>query len=127
MTELLVWWRRELVGSLRHAHDDTMEFLYDRHWAESPTAFPISLSMPVRTEPYRSEANSFFAKRIAAKLPGEATSGSTRKKGDRVSERLRNSCAGMGAFRAPTFRFWFAGESSIGCLETVMVTEKTSH
>jgi len=53
MTGLHVWWRRDCVGSLQVDRDDRMEFCYDARWLASSDAFPISLSLPLRGEPYR--------------------------------------------------------------------------
>ena len=61
MTGLHVWWRRDCVGSLQVDRDDRMEFCYDARWLASSDAFPISLSLPLRGEPYREAAHHFFA------------------------------------------------------------------
>lgn len=61
MNGLNVWWRRECVGSLDADRTDRMEFRYAAQWLLSPHAFPVSLSLPLRAEPYRDAAHSFFA------------------------------------------------------------------
>lgn len=61
MNELRVWWRRECVGSLSADSTDRIEFRYDAQWLSSPHAFPVSLSLPLRAEPSRDAAHSFFA------------------------------------------------------------------
>lgn len=61
MNGLNVWWRRECVGSLDADPAGRMEFCYAAQWLTSPQAFPVSLSLPLRAEPYRDTAHSFFA------------------------------------------------------------------
>jgi len=61
MTGLHVWRRRDCVGSLQVDRDDRMEFCYDARWLASSDAFSISLSLPLRGEPYREAAHHFFA------------------------------------------------------------------
>lgn len=61
MSQLRVWWREECVGSLHADRNDRMEFRYDTRWLHDPAAFPVSLSLPLRPEPYGDAAHSFFA------------------------------------------------------------------
>jgi serine/threonine-protein kinase HipA len=69
VSELRVWWRQECVGVLhadggltRNAdRNDRMEFRYDARWLHDPTSFPVSLSLPLSSEPYGDVAHSFFA------------------------------------------------------------------
>ncbi|MFM9195166.1 MAG: type II toxin-antitoxin system HipA family toxin [Planctomycetia bacterium] len=61
MSESRVWWRQECVGTLRVDRNDRMEFHYDSRWLLSSAAFPVSLSMPLRPEPYGDAAHHFFA------------------------------------------------------------------
>lgn len=61
MNDLHVWWRRNCVGLLQVDRDDRMTFCYDAQWLASADAFPISLSLPLRSEPYRDTAHQFFA------------------------------------------------------------------
>lgn len=61
MSELRVWWRQECVGSLHVERNDRMEFRYDPRWLQSPVAFPVSLSLPLRAVPYGDAAHFFFA------------------------------------------------------------------
>lgn len=61
MNSLHVWWRRDCVGLLQVDRDDRMTFCYDARWLVSSDAFPVSLSLPLRSEPYRDAAHHFFA------------------------------------------------------------------
>jgi serine/threonine-protein kinase HipA len=61
MNSLQVWWRRDCVGLLQVDRDDRMTFCYDARWLVSSDAFPVSLSLPLRSEPYRDAAHQFFA------------------------------------------------------------------
>lgn len=61
MSELRVWWRQQCVGSLHADRNDRMEFRYDARWLQDPAAFPVSLSLPLRPEPYGDAAHNFFA------------------------------------------------------------------
>jgi serine/threonine-protein kinase HipA len=40
------------LGVLRYQAKTDLEFVYNREWLSSPTAFPISRSLPLREEPY---------------------------------------------------------------------------
>jgi len=61
VSQLGVWWRQECVGVLHADRNDRMEFRYDPGWLHNPAAFPVSLSLPLRLEPYGDVAHSFFA------------------------------------------------------------------
>ncbi len=52
----------ELVGEWRRPTGGRQEFLYAESWLVSPSARPISLSMPLRPcrEPYRGGVEAFF-------------------------------------------------------------------
>lgn len=48
-----VYWNDRLAGVIRET-DEGYEFAYDHDWLESTNHDPISLTLPIRTEPYRS-------------------------------------------------------------------------
>ena len=58
---LTVWWDREMVGALRiNRHGDT-SFSYAETWLRRPSARAISVSLPLRAEPFsRRESQPFF-------------------------------------------------------------------
>ena len=58
---LTVWWDREMVGALRiNRHGDT-SFSYAETWLRRPSARAISVSLPLRAEPFsRRESRPFF-------------------------------------------------------------------
>ena len=59
---LSVWMNGELVGGWRRPAAGGQEFLYAESWRSSPSARPISLSLPLRPsrEPYRACVEAFF-------------------------------------------------------------------
>ena len=62
MTDTLtVWWGDDIVGSLRiDRHGDT-SFCYAETWLIKPSARAISISLPLRAEPFsRHESRPFF-------------------------------------------------------------------
>lgn len=61
MKPLSVWWQQRLVGRVSLTSVERMEFAYAPEWLDSTFAFPISLSLPLRTESYGEPAHSFFA------------------------------------------------------------------
>lgn len=61
MKPLAVWWQHHLVGEVSLTRTERMEFAYAAEWLDSPSAFPISLSLPLRPESYGEPAHSFFA------------------------------------------------------------------
>ena len=61
MSQLPVWWTQRLVGTVELERNERMAFAYSAEWLGMPTAFPISLSLPLRAERYGAEAHSFFA------------------------------------------------------------------
>lgn len=61
MKLLPVWWQQSLVGHVRLTESERMEFTYAPQWLSSTSAFPISLSLPMRPEPYGEPAHGFFA------------------------------------------------------------------
>ena len=48
-----VYWNDRLAGVIRET-DEGYEFAYDHEWLGSPNNEPISLTLPIRPEPYRS-------------------------------------------------------------------------
>ena len=58
---LTVWWDREMVGALRiNRHGDT-SFSYAETWLAQASARAISVSLPLRAEPFsRRESRPFF-------------------------------------------------------------------
>lgn len=61
MSRLQVWWTQQLVGTVELDRNERMEFIYADDWLGFPSAFPISLSLPLRAEKYHEQAHSFFA------------------------------------------------------------------
>ncbi len=59
---LAVWMNGEHVGDWRLASGQGHEFVYAETWASSPSARPLSLSLPLRPsrEPYRRGVQEFF-------------------------------------------------------------------
>lgn len=52
---LRVYQNDRLVGQLLKQSSGAIEFRYDRGWLDRSTAFPVSLSLPLREEPWRGE------------------------------------------------------------------------
>jgi serine/threonine-protein kinase HipA len=52
---LRVYQNDRLVGHLLKEPSGAIEFRYDREWLERSRAFPVSLSLPLREEPWRGE------------------------------------------------------------------------
>lgn len=52
---LRVYQNDRLVGHLLKERSGAIEFRYDRQWLERSRAFPVSLSLPLREEPWRGE------------------------------------------------------------------------
>lgn len=52
---LRVYQNDRLVGYLLKEPSGAIEFRYDRQWLERSRAFPVSLSLPLREEPWRGE------------------------------------------------------------------------
>ena len=52
---LRVYQNDRLVGQLLKQPSGAIEFRYDRDWLDRSTAFPVSLSLPLREEPWRGE------------------------------------------------------------------------
>ncbi len=61
MNALTVWWDHAMVGALRiNRHGDT-SFSYAETWLGRPSARAISVSLPLRAEPFsRRESRPFF-------------------------------------------------------------------
>jgi serine/threonine-protein kinase HipA len=58
---LTVWWRDQTVGALRIDRQGDIEFTYAEAWRAASHARAISVSLPLRAEPYlRREARPFF-------------------------------------------------------------------
>lgn len=57
---LYVHHEQSRVGVLEQGPDDVLEFTYDAGWI-GERGFPISLAMPLREEPYREPAHTFFS------------------------------------------------------------------
>jgi serine/threonine-protein kinase HipA len=59
--ELVVWFESKIVGRLT-LDDDRFAFVYERAWLESTASFPISLTLPLRTDArVGGPAHAFFA------------------------------------------------------------------
>lgn len=52
---LCVWMNGLIVGDWKVGTNGTNEFTYDKSWLSQAEARPISLSMPLRSEPYKGE------------------------------------------------------------------------
>jgi serine/threonine-protein kinase HipA len=58
---LTVWWGDQSVGALRIDRQGDIEFTYDEAWRAASHARAISVSLPLRAEPYlRRETRPFF-------------------------------------------------------------------
>ena len=62
MTDTLtVWWGHDMVGSLAINKQGDTSFSYAESWLAKPAAGAISLSLPLRAEPFsRRESRPFF-------------------------------------------------------------------
>ncbi|MEN9308910.1 MAG: hypothetical protein RL173_2842 [Fibrobacterota bacterium] len=52
MRSARVWMDREAVGTVSELSDGTCRFVYDATWLAKPDALPISVTLPLRSEPY---------------------------------------------------------------------------
>ena len=52
MTELAVVANRRRLGTLTRSRGGDLSFVYLKQWRQDPDAFPLSLSMPLRADPY---------------------------------------------------------------------------
>lgn len=52
---LRVYQNNRLVGHLTKEPGGAIAFRYDRQWLDRERAFPVSLSLPLRDDPWRSE------------------------------------------------------------------------
>ena len=52
MTELAVIANRRRLGAVTRSRGGDLSFVYDAEWRQDPDAFPLSLSMPLRADPY---------------------------------------------------------------------------
>ena len=52
MTELAVVANRRRLGTLTRSGGGDLSFVYVKQWRQDPDAFPLSLSMPLRADPY---------------------------------------------------------------------------
>jgi len=58
---LTVWWGDQTVGALRIDRQGDIEFTYDEAWRAASHARAISVSLPLRAEPYlRRQTRPFF-------------------------------------------------------------------
>ncbi|MDO5643453.1 MAG: HipA domain-containing protein [Paracoccus sp. (in: a-proteobacteria)] len=64
-----VWFDRFEVGQIDVAADGALPLRYDERWRSTPGAFPISVTMPLRAEPYGTDTVSPW---LANLLPEEA-------------------------------------------------------
>ena len=53
MTELAVVANRRLLGVVTRSPGDDLSFAYGPDWLRDPDAFPLSLSLPLRPDPFR--------------------------------------------------------------------------
>ena len=52
MTELAVVANRRRLGTVTRSRGGDLSFVYLKQWRQDPDAFPLSLSMPLRADPY---------------------------------------------------------------------------
>ena len=52
MTALAVIANRRRLGAVTRSRGSDLSFVYDAEWRQDPDAFPLSLSMPLRADPY---------------------------------------------------------------------------
>ena len=67
-TSVPIWFDALAVGSIDVAADGSLAFRYGERWLKTAGAFPLSVTMPFRTEPYPSEVISPW---LANLLPEE--------------------------------------------------------
>ena len=100
----------DLVGRLEQDNSGTTRFEYIQAWLDSPTAVPLSASLPLRPERYsRNETRPFFAgvlpeeesRRLIAKNFGVSD-----KNDFELLSRLGAECAGRSAFFLPANFRW---------------------
>ncbi|SFR60262.1 type II toxin-antitoxin system HipA family toxin [Thiomicrospira sp. ALE5] len=60
MQQLYVFYQQSRVGELVKLNARQMRFQYDQAWLASPEAFALSISLPLRSEPFE-QAETFFA------------------------------------------------------------------
>lgn len=55
MRSAKVLYKNEEAGILRQLDDGTFDFVYHSHWVENPSKPPVSLTLPKKKAPYRSD------------------------------------------------------------------------
>ena len=71
---LNVWCNRDHVGYLWRDGKNDIGFQYSEHWLENPVRFPISITLPLRSEPYEAGGEKHVAHNFFANLLPEADS-----------------------------------------------------
>jgi serine/threonine-protein kinase HipA len=71
---LNVWCNGQHVGYLWRDDRNEMGFQYSDEWLENPVRFPVSLTLPLRPEPYEAEGTKRVAHHFFANLLPEADS-----------------------------------------------------
>jgi serine/threonine-protein kinase HipA len=61
MTELVVWFGDRIVGRLEMTEPGMIRLTYATRWLDDNAGFPISISLPLRAEPFLEEATTYFA------------------------------------------------------------------
>ena len=95
---LHVWLLGKLVGELRQDDSGQLRFRYEEGWVASPDAIPLSVSLPLRAEPFSQKlARPFFA----GLLPEEANRaliaksfGISKNNDFALLDRIGGECAG---------------------------------
>lgn len=95
---LTVWWDGAEVGALGLNDHGDMTFVYAATWLEAPDARPLSLSLPLRPEPFdRAGTRPFFAGLLPEEKPRESvarTLGVSRQNDFGLLEHLGGDVAG---------------------------------
>ena len=101
--------RQREVGSIEGDSDYTAEFCYSQDYLEAPSACPISISMPLRPEPYGpAETRNFFEGLLPEGFLRRTVAETNRKDaGDYLSllEMLGHECLGAIQIKGADYRF----------------------
>lgn len=92
-----VYYEREPLGSLRVDGSGQISFAYTDAWLQSPSAFPLSVSMPLQRASYGQVAHNFFANLLPEGTPREQLAnrfGISTDNDFSLLERIGGECAG---------------------------------
>jgi serine/threonine-protein kinase HipA len=55
MPSLIAHINNTKIGHLTKTTDGSMQFCYDDNWLDKPNAYPISLSLPLQSQPHKGD------------------------------------------------------------------------